>query len=84
VLICSSLDRFEGGFLQIRPLPFSVSTQLCEWGCEGGDVGDELQDLFNHSIESLQFFLALWSCPVHYVPDFLWCGTDAIIVYHMD
>ena len=82
VLISSSLDRFEGCFLQICPHPFSVPTQLCEQGCGGGDVGNELRDIINPSIESVQFFLALWSCPVHYGPDFLWCRVDAIILYH--
>jgi len=46
-------------------------------------MGNELRDIINHSIELLQFFLALWSCAVHYGRDFLWCRVDAIIVYHM-
>jgi len=59
VFICSSLDRFEACFLQIGPQPFSDPTQLCERGSDGGDAGNELHDIINHSIESLQFFLAL-------------------------
>jgi len=46
-------------------------------------MGNELQDIINHSIESLQFLLVLWSYPVYYSPDFLWCRVDAIIIYHM-
>jgi len=81
--MCTSLDRFEGCFLQIRPQPFSVPTQFCEQGCDAGDIGNELRDIINNSIKSLQFFLALWPCPIHYGPDFLCCRVDAIIVYHM-
>jgi len=83
VLICSSLDYFEGCFLQICPQPFSVLTQLCERGCDDGDVGNKLGDIINYSIELPQSFLALWFCPAHYSRDFLWCRMDAIIVYHM-
>ena len=81
--MCTSLDRFEGCFLQIHPQPISVPTQFCEQGCDAGDIGNELRDIINNSIKSLQFFLALWPCPIHYGPDFLCCRVDAIIVYHM-
>jgi len=83
VLICSSFDRFKGCLLPIPPQPFSVPTQLWERGCASGDVGNAMPDIINHSIESVQFVLALWSCPVHYGPDSLWCRVDAIIIYHM-
>jgi len=58
VHICSSVDRFAGCFLQIRPQPFGVPTQLSERGCPGGHVENELPDIINHSIKSLQFLLA--------------------------
>jgi len=83
VVICTTLDGFEGCWLQIGPQPFSVPTQRCERGCNGSDVGNQLRDMINHSIVSQPFFLALRSCPVHYGPDFLWCRLDAIIVCHV-
>ena len=83
MLLCSSLDLFEGCFLQIRPQPFSFATHLCEWGCDGRDVMNELRDIINPSIEALQFFLVFWSCLVEYGPDFLSCRVDAIIDFDM-
>jgi len=83
VLICSSLYRFEGCFLQIGPQPFSVPTQLCERSCDAGDVGSELRDIINHSIQLLQLLLAPWSCSVDNGPDSLWRRMDALIVYHI-
>jgi len=82
-LIWSWLDWFEGCFPQIRPQQFIVPTQSRELGCNGGNVGNDLRDIINHSIESLQLFQALWSCPVYYFLDFLWCRVDAIIIYHI-
>jgi len=83
VLICSSLDRFAGCFLQIRPQPFSFPTQVCERSSDCADVGNKLRDIINSSIESMQFFLAEWACAIHYGPDLPSCRLDAIIVYHM-
>ena len=83
VLICISFDRFEGCFLQIRPQPLRVSTQLCKLGRDNGDVWNKVRDIINHSIESLQFVLVFRSCPVHYGLDFGCCRVDAIIVYDM-
>jgi len=78
--MCSSLDCFEGCFLQIRPHLFSVPTQLCDWGFNGGNVGNKLRDIIKHSIQSLQFFLTIWSCPDHYAPAFLGYRVDAVII----
>jgi len=52
--------------------------QLCEPGRDGGNARNELPDIIHHSIESLQLFMVLWSCPALYGPDFLWCRVDAL------
>src|ERR1700760_3053382 len=83
MILSCSLDRLESCFLQICPQPFCVPGELCEWGCNRRSMGHELRDIINHSIELLQFFLVIWSRPIHNASNFFWCWMDAFIVYHM-